>query len=149
MEKVIGLLEQVVAELKKVPAAGRVIKSTRFAVVHDNWILDRSTGLEWGPTSKEQMNLEQAAAYCADQGGRLPTVKELFSLVDHDKYDPAIDKEIFSDTKSNWYWTATPYKGDSSYAWCVGFYDGGVSNDREDDTNYVRPVRASQCALTV
>src|SRR6185503_10252988 len=116
------LLKFAKAELSKKPA------NSRFRPLNDGWVLDLALNLEWGPTSKSEMDHEAAHKYCADLGGRLPSVKELFSLVDHEKYDPAIDKDIFPDTKSAWYWTATPYKASSGYAWCVRFYDGIVDD---------------------
>lgn len=125
------------------------VKSNRFRPLNDGWVLDMALNLEWGPTSKKDLNYADAEKYCADLGGRLPTVKELFSLVDHDKYDPAIDKDIFPDTKSAWYWTATPYKASFGYVWCVFFFNGYVGDGRKGLANCVRPVRASQCALTV
>ena len=149
MEKVIGLLEQVVAELKKTPAPAPVVKSTRFSILNDGWILDRVMGLEWGQTSKVEMNHEAALKHCAELGGRLPTLKELQSLVDYTRHEPAIDNEVFKDTRCSWYWTSTPCAWNAGFAWCVGFGNGSVGHDHKDGVSYVRPVRASQCVLTV
>ena len=40
---------------------------------------------------------------------RLPTMKELHSLVDYKGSDPAIDRDFFSTTQSYYYWSATTY----------------------------------------
>ncbi|NJO00410.1 MAG: DUF1566 domain-containing protein [Bacteroidia bacterium] len=143
--RVVQLLEDLVTAVKEQPveAAGKT-SSVRFTVLNDGWVLDLKTGLEWGPTSSKRLNFEEAQKYCASLSARLPTVKELYGLVDIDKYDPAIDKEIFKDTESEWYWTSSKYKPDSSYAWCVGFYNGRVFDCRNDSIGNILPVRDSR-----
>jgi hypothetical protein len=72
---------------------------------------------------------------------RLPTIAELLSIMDYTKSNPAIDTEAFPNTPSEWFWTATPYAGDSDLAW---FVDGNVGNsyiDRRGDDLRVRAVR--------
>jgi len=145
--KVVELLEKVVLAIKEEPEAKKAqapLNSSRFSLLDDGWILDRRLELEWGPTASKQMNLEEAKKHCASLGARLPEMHELHSLVDYKTYDPAIDKEAFKDTKSGWYWTATPYAPDADFAWCVSFRYGRVDGSREGYTLYVRPVRASQ-----
>lgn len=146
LEKAVSLLEQVVAELKAKPAA--VVESGRFKKLNDGWVLDKALGIEWGPSSTKRFDWEDAKKYAAEQGGRLPTVKELRSLVDYDRREPAIDTQFFGDTKTDdWYWTGTPVAGYSSDAWCVFFGSGGVSISSKDCNSCVRPVRASQCLV--
>ena len=80
----------------------------------DGTVTDTSTGLMWqqaGPSSA--MTWEQALAYCEELnlGGytdwRLPTKKELRSLVDFSRYDPSINTTYFPDTVSSFYWSST------------------------------------------
>jgi hypothetical protein len=89
------------------------------------------------------MNWEDAQKYCADQGGRLPEIDELASLVDRSKYKPAIHP-IFTDTQSDVYWSGTTYAVGTGGAWYVYFDDGYVNSDNKSDELYVRPVRSSQ-----
>jgi hypothetical protein len=119
-------------------------KEIRFEVLKDHWIKDHSTGLEWGASSSEIMTLANAKKYCEDCGGRLPTRTELETLQDLKKYNPCIDKEIFKDTKSDYYWSSTICAWDKSCAWCVSFGYGYVGSRSESDDGYVRPVRSSQ-----
>ena len=120
-------------------------KTQRFQKLKDGWIRDNFLGLDWGPSSTTRMNWEIAKKYAADQGGRLPTRRELESLVDITKYNPAIDKDIFPDTKTDdWYWTGDTVAWRSVYAWTVNFYFGYVDNWGKDYDFYVRPVRSSQ-----
>jgi hypothetical protein len=125
----------------------RLLKDpTRFKKLEDGWIRDNLLGVEWGKSSEQRMKWKEAKEYCAKLGGRLPEVNELQSLVNYSKYDPAIDTDLFPDTKSSWYWTGTEVAGDSYYAWVVVFYYGSVDTSSKDGSFYVRPVRASQCS---
>jgi hypothetical protein len=119
-------------------------KSDRFEQLPDGWVKDLQSGLEYGPSSQNEMKHKEAEQFCKLAGGRLPTVQELHAIVDYEKYNPAIDKDFFPETKSSWYWTATKLAGSSGRAWCVAFYSGGVYDDYTDSSIYVRPVRASQ-----
>lgn len=118
--------------------------STRFVTLPDGYVRDLTTGLDWGKSSSEYMNLSKAKDFCVKNGGRLPTMKELQSLVDYTKHDPAIDKDFFPDTKSAWYWTSDITAWDKVAVWCVSFNGGNVSYDDEGFNSDVRPVRSSQ-----
>ena len=136
------------AQKKKQVVVSPLIKllrdPNRFQKLEDGWVRDKLCGVEWGPSSDKYLTFKQAQAYCKKLGGRLPDVEELASLVDRTKYDPAIDKDIFLDTKSSYYWTGTQHARWSDSAWCVVFVNGHVSNDGKGYDVYVRTVRASQ-----
>ena len=89
-----------------------------------------------------------AKSYCANltldgySDWRLPTIKELQSIVDR-KRTPAI-KTGFSNTASSWYWSASPYVYNGSYAWVVSFYNGYTYDSTKTVTYYVRCVRGRQ-----
>lgn len=119
----------------------------RFKKLKDGWIRDALLGIEWGPTAENLMNWKEAKKYCTKLGGRLPEVNELQSLIDYSKHNPAIDKDVFVDTKSSWYWTGSEVAGNSYNAWVVDFYYGGVYNTNKANNYYVRPCRASQCLI--
>lgn len=122
--------------------------SLRFIKLPNGWVYDKQTGLKWGPSSSEYMNLAKAKEYCFKNGGRLPTLKELQSLVDYSKHEPAIEKESFPDTKSNWYWTSDITAWNKNAAWCVSFCYGYVIFGSEGSSNYARPVRANEFCVT-
>ena len=114
--------------------------------ISDTRVLPNGKRLMWQKEgSSETMVHSSAEKYCKDSnvGGykdwRLPTVEELFSLVDYTKKDPAIN-ELFK-CNSNWYWTSTIYAGGSGSAWVVGFNGGYVYWSSRDDGLYVRAVR--------
>ncbi len=123
------------------------VKETRFVKNSDGTVTDNLLKVMWGPTLPEYLNFSKAEKACKDcnfagyKDWRLPTVNELFSLVDRYKYGPAINTEIFPDTKSDWYWTSEAYVGLSGYGWVVYFYYGDVSYYYRNSYYYVRPVR--------
>ena len=87
-----------------------------------------------------------AKSYCAGlnlggTGWRLPTIKELQTIVDDSQTNPSIDTTAFPSTPADWFWSSSPLAGSSSYAWSVHFYDGVASNFGVSDTYYVRCVR--------
>lgn len=78
---------------------------------------------------------------------RLPTKRELVSIVNLGTYSPAIDVGAFPGTKgtnsiASYYWTSTTNAENTTYARGIKFYDGQVTNERKgDDLHYVRCVR--------
>ena len=115
----------------------------------DGTVTDTSTGLMWQQAgSSNYMDWEQALAYCEglNLGGytdwRLPNKKELQSLVDYSRYNPAINTTYFPNTAASWYWSSTTNAYYTFSAWFMYFYygyDHYYSNKYTD--NYVRAVR--------
>jgi hypothetical protein len=72
---------------------------------------------------------------------RLPSVKELQSLIDFSQIDPALPQgHPFDSVQSSRYWSSTEIANGASYAWDVNLYHGGT--DGKSYTNYVWPVRS-------
>lgn len=137
------------------PAKVQVLKipeGPRFAALDDTAVIDRTTSLMW---SRENvpggtMNWAAAKEACAKLilGGhtdwRLPTIRELLTLVDYERHDPAIDTDAFK-CESAYYWTSTPlHSSPGVYAWVVNFGGGDAGWGDQDDGARVRAVRASQ-----
>jgi len=74
---------------------------------------------------------------------RLPTVKELISIIDYERFDPAVDPDMFRGPYG-WTWTSTVAKSPSVCAWGVSLGDGGVSRLHQTLHGRVRAVRAGQ-----
>jgi hypothetical protein len=101
-------------------------------------VLDVVTGLTWQRGAAPGAATQAAAeSYCSaldlghSAGGwRLPTVRELFTLVDVSESQPAIDPTAFPVTTINLYWASTCGGGlpacdpTSGTGWAVDFYDG-------------------------
>jgi hypothetical protein len=75
---------------------------------------------------------------------RLPTIRELFSLINSSLQSPgpAIDAAWFSPTVSSYYWSSTTYAGNTPSAWLVNFHTGMGGSDTKSSGHYVRAVRA-------
>ena len=120
----------------------------RFTDNGDDTVTDNTTGLVWTKkTIAEDVTHEQAVAAVAalGEGWRLPTVQELFGLVDHTKCRPAIDGEAFPDTRCDIYWTSTAWAANPDAAvWCVSFYLGSVYFLPRYYFGCVRAVRPGQ-----
>jgi hypothetical protein len=120
-------------------------------------VRDNVTGLEWQQdTALGTYDWQQAIDYCDGLvlGGysdwRLPTIKELSSLVDSSiqSPDPTINNDYFPNTVSSSYWSSTTTAGFyyPNLAWLVTFYYGYVVNDGKSPLirKYVRAVRGDQ-----
>ena len=109
---------------------------------------DPKTNLTWQvQTNPTKMSWQEAMDYCQDLtlGGfddwRLPTIRELLSIVDYKSYNPAIDTDIFPDTVSSYYWSSTTYAHLTNYAWLVNFSIGYDTFSNKSYSYYVRAVR--------
>ena len=122
-------------------------------------VTDNLTGLTWlknadcfGPAS-----WADALAFCkALKNGqcgltdgsipgdwRLPSIRELHSLIDYHNYNPALPSGYpFTDVRSDVYWSSTVYAGSDKIIWTVGMYGGFVSVVSAEGRNAdVWPVR--------
>jgi hypothetical protein len=111
----------------------------RFKKLADGW-KDATTGLTWSPTSKQCMDWTAAQEWAATlgKGWRLPTIKELLTLVEYERFSPATD---CPDTVSSLYWSASTYQDGPSNAWYVNFFGGSVYAYNKTDSYYARAVR--------
>lgn len=76
---------------------------------------------------------------------RLPNLKELRSLVEDCRVNPAVNDAIFPSTPSFFVWSGSPYAYSSSDAWYVNFGSGAAGNfGNRSDTYLVRLVRGGQ-----
>lgn len=75
---------------------------------------------------------------------RLPTVKELSSLVNSGTYNPSINKIYFPQTMSYGYWSSTSYAYNNVNAWRVDFFYGYVYRNKKSSNYHVRAVRGKR-----
>ncbi|MGD0837369.1 MAG: DUF1566 domain-containing protein [Polyangia bacterium] len=105
----------------------RCYPTSRF-LVSDGLVTDTLTSLVWQQEeSSAGMTWSDAQAYCATVGAgfRLPTAKELASLVDLTvTTGPTLDQTAFPDAAPEELWTSSLLAGSSDYAWSIFFYDG-------------------------
>ncbi len=99
--------------------------------------------LEWqADVPDEEFTWEEAKAYAASlgDGWRLPTIKELLTLVDYEKVNPACS--VFPDCPADRFWSSSAYAGYPTLAWGVNFDDGYTNAIVVGDANRVRCVRS-------
>ena len=125
----------------------------RFIGHGDGTVTDNLTGLMWtknanlpNGTKTRQGALDYVKTLST--GGHsdwcLPNRKELFSLIDRNKVDPALPKgHPFQNVQSECYWSSTTDASRSDDAWIVHMWDGLVRYD-QGYGYYVWPVRAGQ-----
>jgi len=111
------------------------------------YYLDKKTNLEWFNSSHYSMTWNDAIEFCANLPGgwRLPTIKELFTLVDFNKREPAT---ILPEITPEAYWSSTPLIGGIGKeqvpnAWYIYFNCGSVLFSNIASVYNVRPVRGS------
>jgi hypothetical protein len=130
----------------------------RYTVTTDT-VLDTQTGLTWEAavpsttyTWGSASTSGTAQNYCstlavAGGGWRLPTMKELMTIVD-DTNSPGtpVDSVAFPNTPADYYWSSTPFLPTAGQGWAVRFQQfnsGGTYSLGRDPTTalHIRCVR--------
>jgi len=118
----------------------------RYALSADV-VSDLKTGLHWQRSFAEPgMTQDQAETYCQEldlngTGWRLPTMKELQTIVDETRVFPAIDLNAFPDTPGQGFATASRTINGPSHLWSVLFDTGVTHGYGSVSVPYVRCVR--------
>lgn len=135
--------------------------SSRFILNNKGEAFDKRTKLTWqrcsaGVTWKEGvgcigspklMSLEDARQFArqAGEGWRVPTIEELYSIVDQESENPAINSAVFSDIRDlgegSPYWSVTQVKEMPMLIYFVDFMNGRVDGHSEGFAMAVRLVR--------
>lgn len=101
----------------------------------------QAAGVSWDDALNQVEILNTGSGFAGFKDWRLPTIKELATLVEYDRPSP-IDLQVFPGTPSLWYWSSTPYHRQGSRAWFVAFGSGDISIERIDNQSlHVRLVR--------
>jgi hypothetical protein len=107
-----------------------------------NWY--RASGTYNATSNPSSQNVCGAMNLGGHTDWRLPTKKELMSIVDYSvPYPgPTIMSAFFPNTVSSGYWSSTTFASSPARAWSVDFYDGTDASGSFKETNgYVRCVR--------
>jgi hypothetical protein len=126
-------------DLDAAPGALAVEPPNHYTQVATGEVQDSYTGLIWqqqAPPADVTAPIAwaDAAAYCAglNLNGhtfRVPSIRELSTLVDESQVAPAINRTMFPGTKygsksNNWYWASHLEAGQTTAAWAINFDDG-------------------------
>ncbi len=109
-----------------------------------SWNGSTCTGSALNFNYEDALRRAKTEAATSGKAWRLPNVKELASLVDRRRREPAIDSTAFPETPSESFWSSSPYAGNAGYAWGIDFLNGHVDGNGRDNNDAVRLVRASQ-----
>lgn len=143
-----GLITEAVS-IESNPAETEVMNQ-RFTV-DSKTVRDSQTGLIWDQETLPKMSCLEALIkvnelnrdnYKGHSDWRVPTIRELLSIVDFDHSSPACDPVFHA--KNSWYWASTPYTPDPAYVWIVSFYNGCTGADEQTYDVFVRLVRSGQ-----
>lgn len=122
-------------------------------VGEDEEITDNYTKLVWDRNQGEYpatLTFEAARSACAAEDKRLPSLKELLTIVDEApwfKYtnlrnEPRfIDKNAFESTPKDPFWTSSEVQGATDDVYTVDFSTGFVKDASKGDERRVRCVR--------
>ncbi|MBC8132768.1 MAG: DUF1566 domain-containing protein [Deltaproteobacteria bacterium] len=143
------------ADLDTAPGALAVAPPNQYTLMAAGEVQDNYTGLIWQQgTSPTQMSFVDAKTYCATLGlnahtWRLPSIREVSTLVDEALVAPSINRTMFPGTKSggsaNWYWSSHNAAGSTTAAWGINFDDGFTGANTATSTtawNYFTTVWA-------
>jgi len=126
---------------------GENIPYNAFTDNLDGTVTDNQTGRTWQQDDDDvPRTWEDALAYCQNSAlaghadWRLPNVRELASIVNAFRYDPAIDTVHFTGAGSDYWSSSTPVSSVAS-AWVVVFSHGQLGARSKTGTSHVRCVR--------
>lgn len=104
------------------------------------WCNDSLAGLAC--TSENYVNAVRASALCGASDWRMPSQRELLTIVHAANLNPSIDPS-FGSTGNNAYWAADTYASIPAFAWGVHFGYGAANAEYKTRPNHVRLVRGT------
>jgi hypothetical protein len=140
-----------------------VLAAKTYTINGDGTATDPTTGLTWmrcamgqvwdGSTcggSANSYTFDQANAltgtlsFASMSDWRLPSIRDLLTIVDREVVAPAIDSKAFPATPKDEFWSGSLYAYGSDSAWSVYFYDGTTNGASRIRASRVRMVRGGQ-----
>ena len=130
--------------------SGTEVKDTKTGLIWQRC----SLGQTWSGTActgtAATYNWANALQTAKNMGNywRVPSIKELDSLVEEACYNAAINGAYFPNTVTSYYWSSSPYvyawPDNNFHAWIVYFGFGNGGYESKYANHYVRLVRSSQ-----
>ena len=121
-----------------------------FIVNGDGTVTDPRTGLTWQQTEKHIAHIDNLFGYVEslELGGyndwRVPTIKELSTIISFDRYDPAINESFFPYSNYMKFYSSTFYPYVSNKNGIVYSLDGSAQADFGYLDIYIHAVRGGQ-----
>lgn len=130
-----------------------MIATLSMIMAETTMVKDPSTNLMWedtSHTSDEKVTYDEAKTYCESlkvaevSGWRLPNIRELLTIVNFKRVEPAILKEFSHVDISTLYWSSTPYLRSKDKFWSIDFKDGATDSTSKNYNRLVRCVKDSK-----
>ena len=114
----------------------------------DGSIHDKDTWYTWQNAQDVFIAELNSSSFGEHSDWRVPTIKELASIIDYGKITPNIDANYFPNTlckEASYYWSSTTDASRTSYAWGIFFcYGHNYGRYYKLNSYYVRAVRGGQ-----
>lgn len=143
--------------------AGHALAAKSYSDNGDGTVTDPTTGLMWmrcamgqkwdgsdcigaagGYNWTDANALTGTTKFAGQSDWRLPSMRELQTVVDRTGSNPATDVVAFPNTPASYFWSASALAGNSNGAWYVYFNDGFAYGYNKSYAFQVRLVRAGQ-----
>ncbi len=125
------------------------VTTNNFTANGNGTVTHNNTGLMWQQGEASTVTWENALAYCENLAlgshtdWRLPNAKELRSISDDTRSNPAINTTYFPGAQATRYWSSTSQFGHAASAWFVDFTSGKTSYNDKTGLLVVRCVRSN------
>ena len=136
-------IEQIIKRLEAIEDKLGIIRNERFKIVSPDEVLDTKTGFTWmrNLPDKPITWYKAMESYGGNYFWRMPTIQELFTLVDYTRLSPALpDWHPFMHLAS-FYWTSTEFADVTSYVWVLHIQSGSINQYERDNDFYVWPIK--------
>lgn len=115
--------------------------------ISNGTVVDMKSKLTWEQGASAQFyTWNDAMSHCLNlqldgSGWRVPSMKELQSIVDETRIEPSIDVTVFMGTQREPYWSSSQRAANTGERWLISFDYGGATRDSLNATYPVRCVR--------
>ncbi len=125
------------------------IESFATETKRGNIVTDNTNHIYWQDNASSKKSSEDwndAVLYCDKltldgiTNWRLPTFRELLSITDYSRVDPAIDSH-FDEIAMGTYWTSTDFSASKARAWTIDFRTGKTYYNYKTTNHAVRCVK--------
>ena len=113
----------------------------------DGSIHDRDNQFDWYDALGVFISEVNGTSFGGHSDWRIPSIKELASITDLGKYNPATNTNFFCNTLSSDYWSSTTAAYNTDFAWYVDLDRGHVNYYDKSKSNYARAVCGGQTGL--